>query len=61
MTRFPTLYGTRVDDAGPGADPEDAIEREWERADAAYEIWRDDEVLNRAVNRLTKDEHNQLS
>ena len=32
----------------PGADPEQMEEQYWSRVDAAYDQWRDDQLLNSA-------------
>jgi hypothetical protein len=61
MTRLPPSYSIRAENAGPGADPDAALEAEWERADSAYDIWREDQVLNRALQQLSQDERNQHS
>ncbi len=43
MNRFPPCYGLRE----PDLDPEAAAEAYWSPMNAAYEQWRDDQILAR--------------
>ncbi len=57
MNRVPPFYGAPSASSEWLIDPEAAVERHWAGLDAAYEIWRDDQVLNKARNQILSTKH----